>query len=285
MLDLRSPTMGTEADAIAAVARPATRASLAADLSDLGLAAGDVVIVHSSLSALGWVVGGAQAVVEALLDVVGAAGTIVMPTQSGQLSDPSDWSNPPVPAEWWDEIRANQPAFDPRLTPSRGMGAVAECLRAHPDARRSAHPLLSFVAVGAHADAVTSGHEPGHGLGERSPLARLEEVDALVLLLGVDHGNDTSLHLAEHRATWPGRSTTEISAPALVDGERRWITYEELDLDEDDFATIGEAFAATGRERSGSVGNGTGRLCRQREIVDFAVDWMTANRPRSLADD
>lgn len=68
-----------ESDAIAATERPATVSTLIADLEALGLRRDDVVIVHSSLSALGWVAGGAQAVVEALLAAVGPGGTIVMP--------------------------------------------------------------------------------------------------------------------------------------------------------------------------------------------------------------
>ena len=92
--------MPSEADAIAATSVPATVASLVRDLAALGVERGGVAIVHSSLSALGWVAGGPQSVVEALLEVVGPDGPIVMPTHSGQLSDPAAWSRPPVPESW-----------------------------------------------------------------------------------------------------------------------------------------------------------------------------------------
>ena len=175
----------TERDAVALAARPATVASLADDLRTLGLGAGENVMVHSSLSRLGYVAGGPVAVVMALCDVVGAEGTIVMPAHSGDLSDPSSWSNPPVPEPWWETIRAEVPAYDPALTPTRMMGAVVECFRHLPGARRSDHPTVSVVARGPQADCVVEGHSLAYGLGEGSPLARLYELDAKVLLLGV----------------------------------------------------------------------------------------------------
>src|SRR3954449_11902764 len=90
---------------------PRTRDSLAADLRGLGVRPGMTLLVHSSLRALGWVCGGPLAVVQALMDVLTPAGTLVMPTQSGDLSDPADWSRPPVPSEWLPAIYANMPAY------------------------------------------------------------------------------------------------------------------------------------------------------------------------------
>lgn len=273
--------MSSEANSIAATDAPATVRSLIADLRQLGLADGDVVIVHTSLSALGWVAGGAQAVVEALLATVGS-GTVVMPTQSGHLSHPAAWSKPPVPPQWVETLSEELPAYDPYLTPTRSMGQVVECFRHHPDAIRSPHPTVSFAAAGPHADNIVGAHPLSPGLGESSPLGRLYELDAKVLLLGVGHGNNTSLHLAEHRASWVGKSTYTEGSPVNVDGERRWVTYDDLDINEDDFPLLGDAFAATGAERSESVGAGDGRLLSQRAVVDFAVQWMNENRPASF---
>lgn len=271
--------MPSEADAIAASSAPATVATLVEDLTGLGIGAGDLLVVHSSLSALGWVAGGPQAVVQALLEVVGPDGTIVMPTQSGQLSDPAAWARPPVPEPWVEVLHEGLPAYDPYLTPTRGMGQIVECFRQHRSTLRSAHPTLSFAACGPRAEAIVGTHPLSPGLGETSPLGRLYDLDAQVLLLGVTHAHDTSLHLAEHRASWPGKATTVEGAPVVRDGRREWVTYEDLELDEGDFERLGDDFAATGGERTGPIGAGTGRACRVRAIVDFAVGWMGRNRP------
>ncbi len=94
-----------EQDLVEKTPSPRTRSSLARDLRSLGIKAGDLVLVHSSLSSLGWVAGGAPAVVLALRDVLGEGGTLVVPTQTGDNSDPKDWSRPPVPEAWWPLIR------------------------------------------------------------------------------------------------------------------------------------------------------------------------------------
>lgn len=268
----------SEGEAIGRVGVPATVSSLVADLRRLGVAPGTTLMVHSSLSRLGYVSGGAQAVVQALLEVIGPEGTLMMPTHSGDLSDPSRWENPPVPAEWCDALRAEMPAYDPQLTPTRGMGAVVECFRHVPGVRRSAHPAVSAAAVGPNAAALVGAHTLADGLGETSPQARLYELDGRVLLLGVTHANNTSLHVAEYRAAPPDARRIVQGAPVLVDGRRRWVTFSELESDTDDFERIGEAFASTGRERTGPVAATIGRLMRSRDIVDFAVDWMRTSR-------
>ena len=272
----------SEREVIEATDRPATRASLTADLRTLGVAAGDVLVVHTSMSALGYVVGGPQAVVEALLDVVGPTGTLTMPGHSSDWSDPAQWQHPPVPSSWWDTMREHMPAFDPHLTPTRQMGAVVETFHRLPSVRRSIHPMVSHLAFGPVADAIVADHALADGFGERSPLARLYDADAVVVLLGVGHANNTSLHLAEHRADWQGKARNTQGAPVLVDGERRWVTFDDLDGDTDDFEAVGAAFAATGGVRRAPVGAATALAMRQRALVDFAADWFTRHRPGSL---
>jgi aminoglycoside 3-N-acetyltransferase len=268
----------SRSEVIAATQTPGTVASLLEDLQALGLANGDTVIVHSSLSALGWIAGGPQAVVEALTHAVGPQGTIVMPTHTSELTDPVDWSNPPVPAEWVPTIRAEIPAFDRDLTQPQDMGKVVESFLMQPDVRRSNHPTVSFAARGPAAATIVDSHPLTPELGESSPLGRLYELDAKVLLLGVTHASNTSLHLAEYRASWPSKTNHQCGTPILVDGNRQWAIYEDIELSEDDFVAIGEAFADTGAEALGQVGIGTGRLYNQRALVDFATDWMSTNR-------
>lgn len=268
-----------EAKSVAASQHPVTVSSLVADLRHLGLTTGCTVIVHTAMSRLGWVAGGAQAVIEALLDIVAEDGTLVMPTHSTQLSEPSYWQNPPVPPQWWRTLRAETPPFDRAVTPSRHVGAVPECFRRWPGTRRSNHPTLSFTARGPNAAEVVAQHPLEDGLGERSPLGRLYRLDALVLLLGVDHGVNTSLHLAEYRARFD-KPMINQGSPMSIEGDRRWVTYRDLDGNSDDFAALGEDFAReTGAEHRGPVGSGTGRLLRQRAAVDYAVEWLERHRP------
>ena len=269
----------SEADAIAAAARPATRTSIATELRTLGIEPGMTLMVHSSLSRLGFVAGGAHAVVLALLDAVGTDGTLMMPTLSGHLSDPAAWENPPVPESWWQTIRDETPAYDPNLTPTREMGAIVDCFRGLPGVQRSAHPTASMAALGPKATELLHPHDLAWALGEDSPLARLYAMNGHILLLGVTHANNTSLHLAEYRSPPPdGPPVVRRSAPVLHEGERRWVTYDDLEDDDGDFGPLGEAFAATGHETQGPVGAGVGRLMRARDVVDFGVDWLQEHR-------
>ena len=162
-----------ECDTIRHTSTPATIHSLANDFAALGLREGMTVLVHSSLSSLGWVNGGSQAVIMALEQVLTSSGTLVMPTHSGDLSDPAYWQNPPVPEAWWGVIRDTMPAFDPELTPTRSMGKIPETFRKQEGVLRSGHPQVSFAAWGAMAARVTGGHTLEYSLGEGSPLARL----------------------------------------------------------------------------------------------------------------
>jgi aminoglycoside 3-N-acetyltransferase len=253
-----------------------TRERIVADLGALGVRPGSVLVVHSSLSALGWVCGGAQAVVEGLLDALTPRGTLVVPTHTSGNSDPAGWRNPPVPESWWPAIREQMPGFDPRVSPSHHMGAVPELVRTWPGARRSGHPQLSFAAVGPRAEAITAGHALDSGFGERSPLARVRDDDGDVLLLGVGHGSNSSLHLAEHHVPEPPRETS--SAALMTPEGRRWLTWEDVVADEEDFEELGAAFDATGATRTGRVGEAHARLMRQRELVDFGAAWMAAHR-------
>lgn len=198
---------------------PATVDSMTSDLRALGIEAGQTLLVHGSLSSLGWICGGAPAVVDALQRVVGEDGTLVMPTHSPGNMDPSNMEHPPVPESWYDTIREQMPPYRPAVTPTRGMGAIAECFRSYPGVRRSDHPQVSFAAWGADARFITKDHLLDYSLGEESPLARVYDLGGDVLFLGTSHATNTSLHLAESRADLD--FTTETHAGAvLVNGER-----------------------------------------------------------------
>ena len=261
----------------------ATIDSLQADFRALGIRSGMVLLVHSSLSAMGWVCGGPVAVVIALQEVLGKTGTLVMPTHSTDLTEPSQWENPPVPESWWPVIRATMPAYQPDLTPTRSMGTIAETFRKQKGVLRSAHPHHSFCAYGHQASHITDNHSLEFSLGEGSPLARIYDLGGFVLLLGVGHDRNTSMHLAEYRAIFPTKHIVREGAPISTAGSRRWTTFENIDLDSSDFEGIGEDFPQSdvGREvRRGKVGLAKCQLMPQRAIVDFAVDWLEENRKK-----
>ena len=262
---------------------PATVDTLQADFSTLGVESGMVLLVHSSLSAMGWVNGGPVAVIIALQEVLGSTGTLVMPAHSTGLSNPGRWENPPVPESWWRIICETMPAYRPDLTPTRKMGIIAETFRKQNGVLRSAHPHVSFCAFGTRAGEIANYHSLAFGMGDGSPLARVYDMDGYVLLLGVGHDRNSSLHLAEFRSTYPTKRIVQQGAPICTSGSRTWTIFENINADASDFERIGDAFVnshAGNVVQHGRVGLADCQLMPQREIVDFAIGWLEAHRAK-----
>ncbi len=262
-----------EAASIARTPEPRTRESLAQDLRTLGVEPSMALLVHASLGRIGWTVGGAETVIHALMDVLTPDGTLMMPSFSGHLSDPAEWSNPPVPDAWIDVIRAHMPAFDPLRTTTRSMGRIAEAFRTWPGVKRSGHPTLSLAAWGRHAEALVATHTLDWPLGDETPMGAFYDVDGHVLLIGVGYNRNSSLHLAESRANHP--RTTRRAIPVARGNGVEWV--EMIDVVDDEnrlFPALGAAFEATGRVSIGPVGSAESRLMSQRALVDFAVRWL-----------
>ncbi|PRO67095.1 GNAT family N-acetyltransferase [Alkalicoccus urumqiensis] len=246
--------------------------SIVRGLEELGVRQGDALLVHSSLSAFGWVNGGAAAVIDALQEAVGPSGTIVMPAQSGDWSDPKNWGAPAVPSAWWEEIRRTMPLYDPEKTPTRGMGTIAELFRTYPGVHRSLHPADSFAAWGKEASWVLETHQPGDSFGETSPLGRLEQLDADILFLGTGYDTATGFHLAEARLSEVETETR--GAPMMKDGVRTWVEYEDKAYDSSPFAACGQAYEEAHQVRKVTIGDAACRRFPLKSSVVFAGEWL-----------
>lgn len=267
-----------EKDVVDNTDSPITIQNLSHDFKHIGITEGSILILHCSMSKIGWVVGGAVAVISAILDVITPSGTLIMPTFSGDNSEPSYWQNPPVPEEWWKIIRNSMPAFHLEKTPTRGLGLIPETFRKWPKVVRSDHPNLSFAAWGKYAKNIIMNHEVGIDLGENSPLARIYELNGKILLLGVTHENNTSLHLAEYRSNFKSKNYRKAGAAIQIKNGRKWIEWEELNINNDDFEKLGLDYEAKNVITAGKVGMADAKLINQRDIVDFAIDWFEKNR-------
>lgn len=252
--------------------RVATRASLADDLSAIGLADGDAVLVHAALRQVGQIVGGPDAIIDALRDVIGPAGTI-LGYCDWQLED--EMRDDPA-------MRPHIPAFDPERSRSiRDNGYWPEALRTTPGALRSGSPGASMAALGGEAEWFTADHALDYGYGPQSPLGKLVEAKGKVLMLGAPLDTMTLLHHAEHLADFPNKRILRYEAPILVDGETMWRWFEEFDtgevpdgLPDDYFATIVGEFLATGRGKRGKIGKASSVLVPADEMVAFGVAWL-----------
>jgi len=258
---------------------PVTGERLVEDLRRLGVEPGQTLLVNASLSSIGWVDGGAPAVVAALREAVGPAGNVVTPTGTEENSNFSRAHQAAVAGMTWDELKAyrrRMPAFDKHATPTT-MGMIAEALRTSDGAVRSDHPQSSFSAVGPDAAELMADHQLECHLGERSPLAKLYQRDARVLMIGVGFGYCTALHLAEYRYL-PKPPMQTYTCVAIIGGERQWTTYADVVLDDNDFDEIGKSLADNVPVREDTVGRAAGRLMPVRGVVDFAVEWMSKHR-------
>jgi aminoglycoside 3-N-acetyltransferase len=272
----------SEGDVVKLTKQPNTITSLERDFKTLGVEKGSIIIMHSSLSKIGWTVGGPVSVIKALTQVLTSEGTLVMPTFTSENSEPSEWENPPVPKGWWDIIRKEMPAFEAKITPSRTMGCIVETFRNWSNVFRSNHPNSSFTAWGKQAKYITENHGLEAEMGENTPLSRLYDLNGQILLVGVNHENNSSLHLAEYRSDFPGKSYIQNGCAMMVNNQRQWVEWEGLDVDSDDFEQLGKDYESKFNYKPGKIGLAEARLISLRDIVDFGVDWLKENRMKKI---
>jgi len=268
--------------------RPVTRSELERDLRSLGVRAGAIVMVHTRMSALGWVVGGAQTVVEALLGVLGPEGTLM--AYAGWEDDPyhlADW-----PPRWQQAYRDELPSFEPALSEAdHQMGRLPERIRTWPGAVASTGHVMRMVAVGARARWLTAGQPWHHPAGPGSPLAKLVEADGQVLMLGAPLDTLTLLHHAEAVVDSPSKRMITYAIPVRRGDRVVWrevhdhdtssrgaFPYQQVIPDgEDAFAVIGRQALAARVGTSGTVGEAESHLFAARPLVDFATGWLRRN--------
>jgi aminoglycoside 3-N-acetyltransferase len=267
-----------ELDIIRSTSRPNTVDSMKLELAGLGLEKGDLVLVHTRMSSVGWIVGGAQAVIIALMETVGKEGTVAMPSHSGNWSDPSEWMSPSVPGFWIPIILKHLPAFDIYMTPTTRVGKVAESFRTFPGVIRSDHPQTSFAVWGRLASELTRDHRLTRQMDIDSPLGRMYQRNAKVLFLGTGYHTCTCFHLAE--TMLKDMSTRRMGTALLVDGRRTWKVFKDYDYESGDFNELGEALEREIPSRQGLVGNAECRVFDMKEAVDFATSWLGQHRTK-----
>ena len=201
-----------------------TKSDLTSDLQAIGVEPGQTIMLHVSVRAIGWIIGGPHVLIDAILACVGDSGTLMMYAA---------WEERPEHFERWSEERKRAflrecPPFVPeRSRANRKWSILTEYLRTWPGACRSGNPGASMVAVGARAGWLTADHSLQYGYGPRSPLGRLCEVDGRVLQIGVSPQTATLIHHAEHLARLPDKRKFTYTAPLLREGEVRWVRIED----------------------------------------------------------
>jgi aminoglycoside 3-N-acetyltransferase len=221
-------------------------------LRALGVRQGGVLLVHTSFKAVRPVEGGPLGLIAALRAAIGPQGTLVMPTMT-----------------------SGETVFDPRSTPTESMGITAELFWRQPGVVRSTHPGGSFAAEGPFAEQICRPQplSPPHGLD--SPVGRVHELDGQVLLLGVTHSEDTTLHLAESIARVP----YSVSHPCVVevDGVASTVMIAETDHCCTRFRLADDWLRERGLQRMGKVGNADARLVNARDVVSVALEHLAVD--------
>jgi aminoglycoside N3'-acetyltransferase len=233
------------------VRREIGRSELIDQLHALGVDRGGVLLVHTSFRAVRPIQGGPSGLIEALRAVLGPDGTLVMPSWTGDDERP----------------------FDPATTAAAAdLGVAADTFWRGPGVVRSVHPF-AFAAAGPQARRITADALPLPPHRPESPVGRVHELDGQVLLLGVDHDADTTLHLAEFLADVPYRIPKHCTI--LQGGRQVRVDYWENDHCCGRFTLTDEWLRTRGLQAEGIVGHARARLARARDIVEVALEQLT----------
>jgi aminoglycoside 3-N-acetyltransferase len=257
-----------------------TRAALSAHLSALGVAPGDMVMVHASVRAVGEVAGGPDEIHLALKDALTPDGTILMYAGCPQYVDEVGRGDL-TPAEEA-EVLEKLPAFDPRTARSdRHNGALVEFLRTFPGTLSSDH-AARFISWGRQAAYLLAPEPWDYAYGRGSVFERFVKLNGRILLLGSDHDNVTFLHHAEHIVEIPDKRVVHFKVPVLRDGQRVWLDMAEFDTSkgahanwsEHIFAELVDSYLLGTGNLGGRVGEAQSYLIDARPLLDHAMRAM-----------
>jgi aminoglycoside 3-N-acetyltransferase len=257
-----------------------TRDSLVSDLRKLGVAAGDIVMVHASVRAIGDVAGGPDEIHLAIKDAITADGTLVMYASCPRYFDEVGRGN--LTPEEESEILDKLPVFDAVSARSaRDNGTLVEFFRTWPGSQVNNH-VARFVAWGKHTDYLFSEQPWDFAFGKGSVFERFTELDGKILLLGSDHDAVTYLHYAEHIADFPDKRVVRFKVPVLEEGIRVWRDMAEVDTGDKAhenwpdrfFAGIVDEHLETTANGGGKVGSATSYLIPAPPLLRAAIEEM-----------
>lgn len=249
--------------------------ALAEQLRALGLEEGATVLVHTSLRAIGPILGGADGLLQALLSVLGDTGTLMVPAFSWATVDPASWNNPPPP-EKLPALQALVVAFSPVTEMNPSLGVFPRIVHRAPGALRSCHPSTSFVALGGRAGELVAKQNVNRAFGPDGPLGKLAELDGWVLLLGVDFRSATSVHCAEDRADLP--YLLRDSPARIKSGPDTWVESTHDYNCSEDFNVVIPVLRERGQIHSGKVGAAQCYLVRQNHLVHAGLALLARER-------
>lgn len=241
-------------------------------LKENGVESGMIVEVHCTLSKLGYVIGGAQTVVDALMEVVGYQGTILMAMHSLENSEPTFWKQGLEDYELAPKIRETMPAYHRKESDASQMGAVAENFRRREGVVLSSHPSHAFAAWGKYAKFLCNHQSLHFCLSEESATARLAELKASVLLMGSNYDKCTCMHLAEYRSDV--RPIVLQGASVEQKGVRLWKQYLDIAMDSSEFRAIGQLMEKNSLVAQFQLGDSECRLFSAETAVSVAERYF-----------
>ncbi len=231
---------------------PVTKEQIKFSLGEMGIKKGDILLVHSALSSIGYVEGGADTVIDALLETVGEEGTIAMSTLTG-------WFKP----------------YDSKTSPSE-VGKISEVFRKRPGIFRSLHPVHSIAAYGRQAQYITEGHDKADtGCGRGTPYDKIKQLNGKVMLLGVDMDRNTIMHFIEEEADLPFLLELSIPAPTYIeDYKNKQFILKKFPPGHRDFLNLTPILREKDALVEGKIGNALVKVMNVKELFEIGIQTL-----------